>query len=100
MRDGCGGARVGFGGVIPSQRGSVPKPPPLPRGLADPRPAVGVGTVIWFAAALALLMFGGPAAWIWACLAGGLLGFVGFVMIHWQRRAAQRGARSAQRDIL
>jgi hypothetical protein len=74
-------------------------PAPLPRKLADPRPALGVGTVLWFAAALALLVFGGPAAWIWACLTGGLLGFVGFVMIRWQRRAAQRGARSARQDI-
>jgi cell division protein FtsW (lipid II flippase) len=74
--------------------------PPLPRGLADPRPVVGVGTVVWFATAVVLLVSGGPAAWMWACLTGGLLGFVGFAMIHWQRSAARRGARGARQDLL
>ncbi|MGH3765249.1 MAG: DUF2530 domain-containing protein [Pseudonocardiaceae bacterium] len=74
--------------------------PPLPRGLADPRPAVGVGTVVWFAAAIVLLVTGGPAAWLWPCLTGGLLGFIGFAMIHWQRSAALRGTRGARKDLL
>lgn len=74
-------------------------PPALPRSLADPRPAVGVGTVTWFAAAITLLISGGPTTWMWACLTGGLLGFVGFVMIYWQRRAAQRNARGAPQDL-
>jgi hypothetical protein len=74
--------------------------PPLPRGLADPRPLVGVGTVVWFAAAVVLLVSGGPAAWLWACLTGGLLGLTGFAMIHWQRNAAQRGVRGARQDLL
>ena len=74
--------------------------PPLPRGLADPRPVVGVGTVGWFAAAVVLLVSDGPAAWMWSCLTGGLLGLTGFAMIHWQRSAARRGARGAQQDLL
>ena len=73
--------------------------PPLPRNLADPRPVVGVGTVVWFAAAVVLLVAGGPPLWIWACLTGGLLGLTGFAMIHWQGSAARRGARGAQRDL-
>jgi uncharacterized protein DUF2530 len=73
--------------------------PPLPRRLADPRPVVGAGTVLWFAAAVVLLIIGGPLVWIWACLTGGLLGLSGFVMIHWQGSAARRGARGAQRDL-
>jgi len=71
----------------------------LPRGLADPRPAVGVGTTAWFTGAVVLLIIGGPTTWIWACLTGGLLGFIGFGMIHWQRRAAQRGHRGAQQGL-
>jgi hypothetical protein len=71
----------------------------LPRSLTDPRPAVGVGTVIWFAAAVVLLVAGGPPVWIWACLTGGLLGLSGFAMIHWQGNAARRGTRGAQRDL-
>ncbi|MGH3590375.1 MAG: DUF2530 domain-containing protein, partial [Pseudonocardiaceae bacterium] len=40
--------------------------PSLPRSLADPRPVVGVGTVIWFAAAVVLLVAGRSPVWIWA----------------------------------
>jgi hypothetical protein len=81
-------------------RASVhPVIPPLPRRLADPRPVVGVGTIIWFAAAVVLLIIGGPLVWIWACLTGGLLGLTGFAMIHWQGSAARRGARGVQHDL-
>jgi hypothetical protein len=73
---------------------------PLPRSLTDPRPVVGAGTMGWFAAALTLLIIGGPVAWTWACLCGGLLGLIGFGMMHWQRSAARRGARGARRDLL
>ena len=72
----------------------------LPRALADPRPAVSVGTVAWFVAAGGLLVSDGPVQWIWACLTGGLLGIIGLGMIYWQRRAAQRGSRSAQQGLL
>ena len=78
---------------------SVLRMPSLPRSLADPRPVVGVGTVIWFAAAVVLLVVGRSPVWIWACLTGGLLGLTGFAMIHWQGRASQRGARGAPRDL-
>ncbi|MGH3754763.1 MAG: DUF2530 domain-containing protein [Pseudonocardiaceae bacterium] len=72
----------------------------LPPRLADPRPVVGVGTVAWFAAAAVLLAAGGPPVWIGACLAGGLLGLLGFVMIHAQHSAARRGTRGAQQGLL
>jgi hypothetical protein len=75
-------------------------PPALPRSLADPRPVVGVGTLVWFASAVVLLITGGPPVWTWACLTGGLLGLSGFAMIHWQRSAARHGARGAQQDML
>ncbi|MGH3527449.1 MAG: DUF2530 domain-containing protein [Pseudonocardiaceae bacterium] len=55
--------------------------------------------MIWFAAAVVLLVAGRSPVWIWACLAGGLLGLTGFAMIHWQGRASQRGARGAPRDL-
>lgn len=72
---------------------------PPPRHLADPRPVVGVGTLAWFAAAVVMLIADGPPVRIWACLTGGLLGLVGFAMIHWQLSAARRGSRGAQRDL-
>ncbi|MGH3717947.1 MAG: DUF2530 domain-containing protein [Pseudonocardiaceae bacterium] len=71
---------------------------PAPR-LADPRPVVGVGTLAWFTATVVLLITNGPPAWIWACLTGGLLGLIGFAMIHWQLSAARRASRGARRDL-
>lgn len=77
-----------------------PVVPPLPRGLADPRPVVGVGTLAWFTAAVVLLVARGPSVWLGACVTGGLLGLLGFAMIHAQRSAVRRGARSAQQGVL
>jgi hypothetical protein len=74
-------------------------PSSLPRRLTDPRPVVGVGTVAWFAAMVAVLLAGGPPAWVWACLTGGLIGLTGLAMIHWQLSATRRGSRGAQRDL-
>ncbi|HKR48085.1 MAG TPA: DUF2530 domain-containing protein [Pseudonocardiaceae bacterium] len=76
-----------------------PVAPSLPGRLADPRPVVGVGTLAWFTAALVLLITDGPSGWTGACVVGGLLGLLGFVMIHMQRSAARRGARYAQRGL-
>jgi hypothetical protein len=76
-----------------------PVAPSLPGRLADPRPVVGVGTLAWFTAAMVLLIAGGPPVWTGACVVGGLLGLLGFVMIHAQRSAARRGARSAQQGL-
>ncbi|MGH3884273.1 MAG: DUF2530 domain-containing protein [Pseudonocardiaceae bacterium] len=77
-----------------------PPVPPLPRGLADPRPVVGIGTLAWFTTAVVLLVAEGPSVWLGACITGGLLGLLGFAMIHAQRSAARRGARSAQQGVL
>jgi Protein of unknown function (DUF2530) len=60
----------------------------------------GVGTVAWFAAGMVLLLVSGPSVWTGACVTGGLLGLLGFAMIHAQRSAAQRGVRSAQEGLL
>ncbi|MDQ4105378.1 MAG: DUF2530 domain-containing protein [Actinomycetota bacterium] len=73
-----------------------PAPPELPRNLADPRPVVGVGTVAWFAAAMALLAVDGSPESVWACLTGGILGLTGFAMIHWQGSAARRTQRRSR----
>jgi hypothetical protein len=73
---------------------------PLPHGLADPRPVVGVGTLAWFTAGVILLFVSGPSVWVGACVTGGLLGLLGFAMIYAQRSAARRGGRSAQLGLL
>lgn len=77
-----------------------PDPAPLPRSLANPRPAIAVGTIAWFVAAVLLLVAGAPMGWVWTCLIGGMLGFVGFTVMYLQRSAAQRGSRLAQRGLL
>jgi uncharacterized RDD family membrane protein YckC len=77
-------------------------PPPLPARWVDAVPLVGLGTALWFVAFCGLLIahlvfHTRPTEWIWTCLAGWLLGFAGFAVMFWQRSAARRGARGAQR---
>ena len=77
-------------------------PPPLPERLLALPPLVYVGTSLWFVACCVLVVgryvfdvF--PPIWLWTAIVGTLLGFVGFLVMAWQRRAAGRGARGAQR---
>jgi len=82
----------------------LPRPPSLPPRLADPVPVVVVGTALWLLAFLSLLVarfgygFDRPV-WLWTTLAGTALGIVGYGIFRWQRAAARRGARSAQRGL-
>jgi Protein of unknown function (DUF2530) len=75
-------------------------PPPLPKSLTDPVPVVIVGTVLFVIATVVLLIVHAPALWIWSCVCGVLLGFVGFGLFSWQRAAARRGSRGAQEGVL
>ncbi|MEO6885547.1 MAG: DUF2530 domain-containing protein [Jatrophihabitantaceae bacterium] len=58
----------------------------------DARRVVLVGTILWFVAALALLPFWGWLGrhdhhlWLWTCLAGGVLGLLGYVLLSKHRR--------------
>jgi hypothetical protein len=77
-------------------------PPALPRRLSEIHTVVVVGTALWLLAALALglawLLAGRPLGlWFSTCVAGVLLGGVGQGIISWQRAAARRGSRTAQR---
>jgi len=74
-------------------------PPPLPPSLADPRPVAGIGTLAAVIAAAVLAVAGAEGIWVWSCLTGGGLGLVGFGIMHWQRKTATRGSRSAQRSL-
>lgn len=77
--------------------------PALPRALAEPTPVVLFGTLLWLGACLALGIFG----WLngdldvafWTCLAGGVLGMVGFGVFRWQRSASRRGSRGAWKGL-
>ena len=78
------------------------KPPPLPARLVDIRPALVILTSLWFLAFCGLLVawlaFGSKwTVWLSTCLAGWVLGLIGFGILAWQRAAARRGSRTAQR---
>jgi hypothetical protein len=77
-------------------------PPPLSTRLTDPNRPVAVGTALWFLAFVALLIahygFGaGSTLVLTTCLSGWVLGLIGLGILYWQRSAARRGSRSAQR---
>jgi len=64
------------------------------------------GTVSWLIAFVVLLFFipqlraNDAMVWLWTCLAGFVLGLLGLSVYAWQRRAARRGARSANQMAL
>ncbi len=65
---------------------------------------VGVGSSLWGVGAAALLVAwlvtGRPLGVGFAtCVAGAVLGGIGWGVFRWQRAAARRGARGAQRGL-
>jgi hypothetical protein len=90
---------------VPEQS-ALRQPPPLPSRLTDLRPLLLIGIGLWFVVfvVLAVARFGfhaGPTTvWVWTCLSGWVLGLIGLFIVHWQRGAARRGSRSAQRSAL
>lgn len=79
-------------------------PPALPQRFNQMITVLAVGSLLWAAAAVAL-----AAAWIFAgrpldiwfltCVVGAGLGGVGYSIFAWQRAAARRGSRGAQRGL-
>lgn len=73
-------------------RPSRPAPEPLDVSVAA---VIVAGTALWFVAFVVLLFFvdrlsdAGNLAWLWTCLAGGLLGLLGLALA-----IRQRGPRS------
>jgi hypothetical protein len=79
-------------------------PPPLPPRLTQVRTVVAVGTALWLIAAAALLVAALVGVrpldiWFTTCLAGALLGGIGYGIFTWQRAAARRGSRTAQEGL-
>ncbi|TCN52792.1 uncharacterized protein DUF2530 [Rhodococcus sp. SMB37] len=67
------------------------------RLLADPRPALALGTAFWTIAALVVLLTGDR--WSDAlpvCIAGIIVGLLGTTLFLVQRSASRRGRRGAQ----
>jgi hypothetical protein len=80
----------------------VVDPPPLPARLSRPALVAAVGSAIWALLALALLvaflMGERPLdLWFTTAVTGVVLGGFGYGVFAWQRAAARRGSRWAQR---
>lgn len=76
--------------------GSLRHTPELPKRLTDLTPVVTVGTSLWVIATV-VLFFVTDGIWVQTSFSGVVLGFIGLAIIAWQRAAARRGSRSAQR---
>ncbi|MCP2332537.1 MULTISPECIES: DUF2530 domain-containing protein [Actinoalloteichus] len=75
--------------------------PPLSERLARSDPVVLVGTALWALAFLVLLVLNLTTSaelstLVWTALSGSVLGLMGYGVMWWQRRARQRGSRTAQ----
>jgi hypothetical protein len=82
----------------------VVDPPPLPHHPADVTLVTAIGTLAWVLGAVGLfvahLVAGRPLdIWFTTCVAGAALGGFGFGVFRWQRAAARRGSRLAQRGL-
>jgi CHASE2 domain-containing sensor protein len=74
-------------------------PPPLPRRTADVPLVVAIGTAAWIVAGVILALVRPLDVWFTTCVVGAVLGGVGFGIFSWQRAAARRGSRLAQRGL-
>ncbi len=72
--------------------------PPLPPAFTRMRTVIGIGTLLWLAAAVVVAATGWQQALV-TCLVGAGLGGVGWAIFAWQRAAARRGSRTAQRGL-
>lgn len=65
---------------------------------------VGVGSALWLIGAVLLLGAWAVGArpldiWFTTCVAGAVLGSIGYGIFTWQRSAARRGSRTAQQGV-
>lgn len=77
----------------------MPDPPALPARLTRMSTVVGVGSLLWVLAAVTALVVRAPGPVVVTCVVGAGLGGVGWAVYTWQRTAARRGSRTAQRGI-
>ncbi|MFD4367145.1 DUF2530 domain-containing protein [Rhodococcus sp. NPDC058521] len=69
--------------------------------LADPRPALIVGTLAWLVAVVVVIVTqGGWSDTATTCAAGVGVGFAGYALFLAQRRSARRGDRGAQQGLV
>ncbi len=76
-----------------------PEPPPLPPALLAAWPVIGLGSVSWLVATAAAFTMPTLESWRPFTLAGLGTGLLGTGIFLWQRDAARRGTRSAQKVL-
>jgi hypothetical protein len=79
--------------------GKSPDPPMLPAALLEVWPVIAVGALAWLVAAVAAFVVPGLESWRPLTLAGLGVCAVGTSVFLWQRDAARRGARGAQKGL-
>ncbi len=74
-------------------------PPALPPRFSQMITVLAVGSVLWALAAAVLAIVRPLDIWFLTCVVGAGLGGVGYSVFAWQRAAARRGSRGAQRGL-
>jgi hypothetical protein len=74
-------------------------PPMLPAALLEVWPVIAVGALAWLVAAVAAFVVPGLETWRPLTLAGLGVCALGTSIFLWQRDAARRGARGAQKGL-
>ncbi|MCW1957187.1 MAG: DUF2530 domain-containing protein [Mycobacterium sp.] len=75
------------------------EPPALPASLADPRPVVAAGALLWTLAAIGAFTIPALHSWRPITVAGLGVSAFGALLFLWQRSAARRGSRGAQTGL-
>ncbi|CAM5743064.1 hypothetical protein MAUB1S_04772 [Mycolicibacterium aubagnense] len=81
------------------ERPAAPEPPALPDRLLDPVPVIVVIAIGWLIAVLLAFTVAALHDWRPVTVAGLGVGVLGTSIFLWQRSAARRGARGAQRGL-
>jgi hypothetical protein len=85
--------------VDPTSGTEAPQPPELPAALLEPWPVIVVIAVGWLIATALAFSVPGLHGWRPYAVAGLAIGVLGTSIFLWQRHAARRGSRGAQRGL-
>lgn len=83
----------------PPPQAAEPVPPTLPAVLLEPWPVIVVIATGWLVAAVVSFAVSDLHRFRPFTVAGLIVGVIGTSIFLWQRRAARRGARGAQRGL-
>lgn len=97
--DRCSGSlsRVDEPSNTADSKGRFRPAPDLPKPLTDPWPVVIIGTGLWLATFLVMLITGFTGVWRWTALTGAGLGLLGMTVMLWQRVGRYRNPQHGDR---